>query len=438
MSAQKVDVLIIGAGPAGLAAAYALNESHSVLVVENDLWGGTCPNRGCDPKKMLYSAVETRQTAERLQGSGIADVPSIDWPALMGFKRSYTSKIPSGTHNGLKSSGIATLHGEPHFIDAHTVDVDNERYEAGSIIVATGQTPRTLDIEGAEYLTTSTDFLDLDELPDAITFIGGGYVSFELANIAAVAGSKVTLLNHSDRPLRAFPQDLVESLMDLMAHNGVTIQLNSDIASVSKHSDGSLTVATSTGEYSAGMVVNATGRVPNIAALNLEAAGVTTDSHGIVVDDHLRTTAPSIFAIGDLVSRREPKLTPVAGFEGRYVAGVITDPQAEPISYPSIPTIVFGAEKLAQIGVSVNSARENPDDYVVETLDTTQWYTYNRVQDPKATVLLVREKASKKVVGVAALSSVADEVINQFAEKFNGEKAIYAYPTPASDMSYFA
>lgn len=438
MSAHTVDVLIIGAGPAGLAAAYALNDTRSVLVVENDLWGGTCPNRGCDPKKMLYSAVETRQTAQRLQGSGIADVPHIDWPALMGFKRSYTSKIPTGTHNGLKNAGIATLHGEPHFVDAHTVDVDNERYEADSIILATGQTPRELDIEGSEYLTTSTDFLDLDELPQAITFIGGGYVSFELANIAAVAGSTVTLINHSERPLRAFPKDLVDSLMKLMEHNGVTFHLASDISSVRKQPDGRLTVTASTGEYSADMVVNATGRVPNVAGLNLEAAGVRTDSHGIVVDDHLRTTTPSIFAIGDVVSRREPKLTPVAGFEGRYAASAIADPQTDPIAYPSIPTIVFGAEKLAQVGVSVNTARENPDDYTVETLDTTHWYTYNRVQDPQATVLLVRATSSGQVVGVASLSSVADEVINQFAEKFNGDKAIYTYPTPASDMSYFA
>lgn len=463
---KKFDSIVIGSGPAGLAAAYPLAEQGSVLVVESDLWGGTCPNRGCDPKKMLYAAVEVRQAAKRMQGHGIVGDTRIDWPAAMAFKRSYTSRIPEGTEKGLENSDITTVHGQARFEDARTIRVGEERYQADAFVIATGQRPRQLDIPGAQLLGTSTDFLDFDELPESIVFIGGGYISFELANIAAVAGSTVTLLQHNDRPLQAFPRELVEQLTEIMRGNGVDVRLNVEVrdVSVAGSADASETnagrtvrVHTSEGDFEAGAVINATGRVPNIDGLNLAAAGVKTDEHGVIVDDHLRTSAAHISAIGDVVSRREPKLTPVAGFEGRYVADRIgrdreraktgtsavssasdeSDVSA-PIVYPTIPTIVFGAEKLAQIGVSVNEARRHPDEYTVESLDLTSWYTYNRVQDPQASMLLVKD-SSGEVVGAATLSSVADEVINEFAAKLSGRSGptISAYPTPASDMSYF-
>lgn len=438
---KEFDAIVIGAGPGGLAAAYPLAQSGSVLVVESDLWGGTCPNRGCDPKKMLYSSVETARSVAAMSGHGIKGEVHIDWADAMEFKRSYTSRIPEGTKSGLAHAGITTVHGAAKFVDSTTICISGEHYRAKNIVIATGQVPRPLNIPGADLASTSTDFLDLDSMPRRMVFIGGGYISCELANIAAAAGSKVTLIHHNDSPLRAFPSRLVSQLMEQMRGAGIEILLSTQVTAISQSkSDATLSVATSEGSIETDVVVNATGRQPDIENLNLAAAGVRTDRHGIVVNDFLQTSAEHIFAVGDVVSRSLPKLTPVAGFEGRYVAECITrgsDAASQPIQYPAIPTIVFGTEKLAQIGVSVEQAQREPENYSVEEMDLTQWYTYNRVQDSTATMMVVKTTTGS-VVGAATLSSVADEVINQFADRLNDPTdAIYAYPSPASDMSYF-
>ncbi|MCI1983327.1 MAG: NAD(P)/FAD-dependent oxidoreductase [Bifidobacteriaceae bacterium] len=450
---ENFDTIVIGAGPAGLAAAYPLAAAHKkVLVVESDLWGGTCPNRGCDPKKMLYSAVETKQAVGRMRDHGIDGDVSVDWPDLMAFKRAYTSKVPQGTQQGLENSAIATAHGQARFLDAHTITVSEagegdsaHTYQAETFIIATGERARPLDIPGAELLGTSTDFLDFDELPKRLVFIGGGYISFELANIAAEAGSTVTLIHHNDRPLRAFPETLVNQLMELMTARGIDIRLSTQVSGAARDTNGRVRLDTDNGVIVADAVINATGRIPNVDGLGLEAAGVDTTARGIVVDDRLRTSTATISAIGDVVARVQPKLTPVAGFEGRYVAARILETTSAAIEYPDIPTIVFGTEKLAQIGVTIDEANKSSR-YAVKTFDTTHWYTYNRVQDPQATVMVVEDSTrNNAVVGVAALSSVADEIINQYAEKFaQGETPsdstapIYAYPSPASDLGYFA
>lgn len=428
--------IVIGAGPAGTAVAYPLAAKQRVLVIERDLFGGTCPNRGCDPKKMLYSAIETKLQANHMQGFGLSGEPQINWPDLMAFKRAYTSQIPVGTQRGLTSAGITTIRDAPTFIDAHTLQIAGEKVTTDNIVIATGQTPRALDIPGHQWAKTSTDFLDLDQLPNRITFIGGGYISFELANIAAVAGAKVTLIHHNDRPLKAFPQDLVDALINQMTAIGIDVKLETTPTEI-QQSSGHFTVQTSNDAIESDLVINATGRIPNLADLNLSDIGVLTDEHGIQVSDHLKTTVDNVYAIGDVVSRREPKLTPVAGFEGAYVAQSILGSTTAPIHYPVIPTIVFGTEKLAQVGVSVNTALAQPDAYTVEHLDVTHWYTYNRIKDPTAQALVVKD-AAHNVVGIASLSSVADELINTFVDQLTPTGSpIYAYPTPASDLSYF-
>lgn len=428
--------IIIGAGPAGNALAYPLAKKQRVLVIEQDLFGGTCPNRGCDPKKMLYSAVETKLHASRLQGFGLSGEPQIDWSKLMAFKRAYTSKIPSGTQSGLEGAGIMTIHGTPKLIDSHTVEINGQKMTTENLVLATGQTPSQLSIPGQQLAKTSTDFLNLDTLPERITFIGGGYISFELANIATVAGAKVTLIHHNNRPLKTFPGELVTALIKQMENVGVDFLLDTDPTSI-QQADNHLILETSRGPMETDLIINATGRKPNIDALKLDTIGVTTDAHGIIVNDHLQTAISNIYAIGDVISRKEPKLTPVASFEGAYLAQQLLGEQNAPIQYPVIPTIVFGTEKLAQVGVTVNTALSQPESYTIDHLDVTNWYTYNRIKDPTAQALVVKDHQGK-LVGISSLSSVADELINTFVNLLSPSTTpIYTYPTPASDVNYF-
>lgn len=442
---QQFDTVILGGGPGGLAAAYGLHaKGQNVAVVEKDLWGGTCPNRGCDPKKILMAAVEAQGRSAALQGHGLTGVPRIDWAALMAAKRAYTQGIPSGTQGGLQAAGIANLHGTASFNADGTLQVGDQQLNATNVIVATGQAPRLPQIAGQEWLRTSNDFLDLDTLPNDVTLMGAGYVGVELAAIANAAGSRVHLVHHSDRPLRAFDGDLVTDLLALLTQDGIDVRLGTDIVQVAPAGD-QYRVTTRDGDsWITGMVFATAGRVPVVADLHLDRVHVATTAHGITVNDHLQTTNPHVFAVGDVVDRPQPKLTPVAGFEGQYLTTALTTPDAPAISYPVIPSVVYGKTQLAQLGVTPAQAADQPDEYRVSDLDLTHWYSYQRVQDPHARIKVVLEKGSGRIVGAAVLSMEAEQVINyldfviqQHLDAVAINQTIMAYPTLASDLTYF-
>ncbi|MFD1430049.1 dihydrolipoyl dehydrogenase family protein [Lacticaseibacillus mingshuiensis] len=437
---KQYDVIVIGAGPGGLAAAYQLADSKKVLVVERDLWGGTCPNVGCDPKKMLYSAVQAKDQAGRMTRAGLEGIPDINWPNLMAFKRGYTDTVPSGTLAGLKNAGIDTVHGAARFLDPRTVAVAGETYRATNFVIATGQAPALPKIPGASLLKTSSDFLNLDQLPMTLAFIGAGYVALELANIAAAAGATVHLINHSARALRSFPEDAVAQLLAAMKdrriifHDNVALTgvISSPRGVILQAADFSLEVQTA---------FSAVGRVPAVT-LGLGDAGVQVGARGIQVDDHLRTTNPHIFALGDVIAKTQPKLTPVASFEGRYVGATILADRG-PIDYPAQPVVVYGTTELAQVGISLADAEAAPDRYTINTQDVSRWYTYNRLKDDSATVTVITDKASGEIAGAIVVSTIAEELINYLTLLMDthvpgkvAAKLIYAYPTPASDLQY--
>lgn len=438
--AYDYDTIVIGGGPGGLAAAYGLAAKQKVLVIESDLWGGTCPNYGCDPKKMLYRGVEVKNATLRMNGFGISGTARIDWPSLMAFKRSYTTGIPAGTLTGLTRTGIKTLYGRAQLLGQHMVKVGSQNVTGEHIVIATGHTPRFPDIPGANLLKTSRDFLDVDELPTSIAFIGAGYVSVELANIAAAAGADVHIIGHSDRLLRAFPKVATEALKQLLLKTGIHFHPNVELTKISPlgtmthlHADGF--------DLNVDMAVTAMGRIANVADLGLANAGIKSDLRGIPVDDHLRTAFANIYAIGDVNLKPQPKLTPVAGFEGRYVAQQILGSQ-EPIHYPAIPTIVFGPTELAKVGVALEDALAAPEQYQVTHNETTHWYTYNRIQDPDAQVWTIVDKSTGKLAGAVVLASLAEDLINTFAAAIDAGQEpsdlnrIYAYPSAQSDLQY--
>ncbi|MEG0757218.1 MAG: NAD(P)/FAD-dependent oxidoreductase, partial [Raoultibacter sp.] len=281
---ERFDAIVIGSGVGGGATAYALNSGgKKVALVENDLRGGTCPNRGCDPKKVLIASVEALDAVSHLNGLGVETHSSVNWPELMAFKRTFTDPFPQSFEQRAQESGITVIKGTARFKDARCIEVNGHLYEADVFVVATGQHPRILDIDGKEHLKTSNDFLDLNEMPSSITFIGAGYIAFELAAIAHAAGSNVTIVHHNDRPLKGFDESFVQDLVAEYTRKGIRFVFGEDIKSISKTDEGYLIKGTSYTSKTA-YVVCATGRTPSIADLNLEAAGVSFSPRGIEVD----------------------------------------------------------------------------------------------------------------------------------------------------------
>ncbi len=439
---KHYDVIILGAGPAGTAAAYGLSAQKSVLVVENDLFGGTCPNRGCDPKKMLYSAVETRQRVSRMQNSGLTNLPAINWPALMAFKRAYTSTIPDGTRQGLTGAGIETFHGQATFLDDHHLSLDGQTVMGDTFILATGRRPRTLTIPGHQLLKTSTDFLDLDSLPNHITFVGAGLVTMELANIANEAGATVDIIHHNNRPLKEFPSAFVDELVAQMTTRGIHFYFDTSVTGV-KRAGSTLTLSTNNQDFNTDLAIAGVGRIANAENLMLEKCGVSASEHGVQVDEFLRTNVPHIYAIGDVAEKSEPNLTPVASFEGRYVANLLTGQTDQAINYPAIPRILFGTTEIGEVGVSVQTAQQAPERYQITSFDLTHWYTYNRIRDQAAKAYVIRDRDHHQVVGFSILSSISEQLLNAFTVILNRQvtndeiqRTIFAYPSQASDLQY--
>jgi glutathione reductase (NADPH) len=304
-----------------------------------------------------------------------------------------------------------------------------------------------LKIAGTEYLTDSERFLELDQLPPRIVFIGGGYIAFEFAHLALRAGAQVTIVHRGARPLPLFDPDLVAQLVKQTRELGADIQLGSEAIGIEKH-DSVLTVRASTsGEQrtlEADLVVHAAGRVPEIDNLNLEAAGVEWNKRGIKVNGFLQSVSnPAVYAAGDAVASGGPPLTPVAAYDGMMVAANLLKGNHQEPNYLGIPTVVFTIPSLASVGLSESKAREHGLKFHVKHEMTSGWYQSRRVAEAYSGYKILVEEESDQILGAHLLGSGAEEVINLFAVAIrSGMRAsdlkhmLFAYPTHGSDVPY--
>jgi glutathione reductase (NADPH) len=219
-----------------------------------------------------------------MKGKGIrAAKLQIDWPELMRFKRSFTEPVPKRREDEFAKADIAAFHGRARFTGPTTVRVGEETLVGRYVVIATGQAPADLEISGAEHLTTSDQFLELDEFPRRILFIGGGYIAFEFAHVAALAGSQITVLHRGLRPLALFDPDLVDQVVERTRELGIDVHLGTEAIGIEK-SSAQLTVravaAGKTDMFQTDMVVHAAGRVPEIKDLDLDAAGIEWEKRG--------------------------------------------------------------------------------------------------------------------------------------------------------------
>lgn len=445
---RKFDLIAIGTGSAASAATSRCREAGwEVAIVDSRPFGGTCALRGCDPKKVLVGAAEVTDWARRMQGKGIdAGQLKIDWPELMHFKRTFTDPVPSKREAGLAKAGISAFHGRAHFTGPSTLQLGEDTLEGRFVLIASGQKPADLKIPGTEYLTDSKQFLELEQLPQRIVFIGGGYIAFEFAHIALRAGAQVTIMHRGAQPLPLFDPGLVDQLVKHTRELGADIQLDTEAIGLEKHDDG-LTVRTSTAEHrtiDADLVVHAAGRVPEIDDLNLEAAGVEWDKHGIKVNQFLQSVSnPVVYAAGDAAATEGARLTPVAAYDGMMAAANLLKGNHLKPDYLGVPTVVFTIPSLASVGLSESKAREQGLRFHVKHETTSSWYQSRRVAEAYSGYRVLVEVESDKILGAHLFGSGAEEVINLFAVAVrSGMRAsdlkhmLFAYPTHGSDVPY--
>ncbi|MBD8869319.1 dihydrolipoyl dehydrogenase family protein [Nocardioides donggukensis] len=444
---QRYDLMVVGAGMAGVAAANkCAAQGWRVAIVDSLPYGGTCALRGCDPKKILRRAAEVIDGARLMRGRGIDEAGlSINWADLMKHKHGFTDPVPTTMEDGLTGNGVDTLHGRARFTGTHRMEIDGVPVDADRFLIATGARPRLLDFDGHEHLVDSTDFLDLEALPPRILFVGGGFISFEFAHLAARAGSSVVIVDRGERPLKSFDPDLVELLVDRGDEVGVDLRRSTTIAGVERTDRGHRVTLERSGvreTIETDLVVHGAGRVPDLSDLGLDHAEVEWGDRGVRVSDHLRsTTNPAVWAAGDSADTAGMPLTPVAVSEAKVAASNMLKGTSAAPDYSGIPTAVFTIPELVRVGMLEQEARDRGIDLGVRYSDTSGWYSQYRIGETTAAAKILVDRSNDRVVGAHLLGPEYAELVNTFGLAIKLglttrqlRSATAAYPTVGSDL----
>jgi len=438
------DLLVIGAGSGGVRASrMAAAKGVRVAVVENRYLGGTCVNVGCVPKKLFVYASEYAEKFEEARGFGVqGQLQGFDWSTLRDNKSTEISRLNGIYNNLLENSGVTILHGSASFKDAHTVLVDGREYRAERILIATGGWPFKPDVPGAEHAITSNEAFFLEQFPQRVIVVGGGYIAVEFAGIFNGLGAETTLMYRGEQILRGFDEGIRQFAAQQIAAKGVNILTDSDIKRIEKQPDGSLIATLKSGDtLAADAIMYATGRRPMTDGLKLEAAGVKTRENGTVIaDDFFQTSTPSVYALGDVIGT--PALTPVALAQAMKLVAQLYSDDRSSMDYDNIPTAVFCQPNIATVGLTEEQALERyPDDITVfESSFKPMKHTLSGL--PERTLMkLIVQTSSDVVVGAHMVGPDAGEIIQGLAVaiKAGATKAVFdstigIHPTAAEEF----
>ena len=441
------DLLVIGGGSGGIAVANrAASHGARVAVIEKDRLGGTCVNRGCVPKKVMWSAGQIAEMTHLAQDYGFAlQRNGFDWSNLVQARETYIQRLNQAYANRFNTNHVQTIHGEASFIDTHTVKVLDKTYSAAHILIAVGGYPSWPDIPGAQYGIDSDGFFQLTQQPKRVAVVGSGYIAVEIAGVLNALGSDVCLLLRKDRILRHFDSEVAEHLMQLMRQQGVEILTYHELNEVQKTAEG-LTLLSQENQalHSVDCVIWAIGRTPSTAPLNLSATGVKTDEQGyIAVNAKHVTNVPHIYAIGDVIGKVE--LTPVAIAAGRRLASRLFAGIDNDLDYHNIPTVVFSHPPLATIGLSESEAIEQYGKDRVKTYCSAfnpMYYALSSDSAKLKTLMkLVVVGSEERIIGCHMVGMAVDEILQGFAVamkmgacKSDFDNTVAIHPTSAEEL----
>jgi glutathione reductase (NADPH) len=444
---EHFDLISIGGGSSGLAVARrAAHYGARCAVVEADRLGGTCVNRGCVPKKVMWYAADIAQALMDAPDYGFAvdaTAPGFDWAGIKTARDRYLQRLNGIYHSNLENAGIELLRGYGRLQDRQTLTVDGQVYSADHIVLATGGRPSVPEIPGAELGITSDGFFELVEQPRRVVIVGAGYIGVELAGLLNALGSEVTLVLRREHLLGNFDAMLRETLMEAMQDDGVNILACAHIERVERDPDGRIALLTHDGRRvdCVDALIWAIGRDNRIDDLGLDRVGVRVDDGNVVVDDWQNTSVDGIYALGDITG--QAALTPVAIAAGRKLAdrlfGGATDSR---VDYSQIPTVIFSHPPIGTVGLSEDDARESYGDdvCVYQTRFTPMYHALTKRRIPSA-MKLVTVGPRERIIGCHIIGRGADEMLQGFAvamkmgaTKADFEATLAIHPTSAEEL----
>lgn len=448
MSAEKFDVVILGGGNAGIGVTGPVRRAGmSVAMIEPRDLGGTCPNRGCTPKKILVAAGHALHEIERASVHHIAvGKPKLDWAALIDREKYLIKDIPANLARAMAKRQVEVIAGQAAFAGPNTVRVGDRTLEGKHVVIATGSKPRPLPIPGAGHMITSDEMLSDRKLPSSVVFIGGGVISLEFGHVYARAGTEVTILEALPQLLPAMDADAVAQLQRENERIGIRVSTNVSVSRIEPSDRGFRVVFVHDGReqaLEAERVVNGAGRVANVDELNLEAGQVAHANGRVAVDAHLRSTSnPSVHVCGDAVPI-SPQLSPIATYEGDIVGRNIAEGPKYSPDYRSMASSVYTVPALAAVGLTENAAQQQGLAVDVHVNDMLDWFSARTYAETVAWSKVIVEKTTDRVVGAHFVGHAGQELVNIFALAMRFgitatqiRESVYAYPTFASDIKH--
>ena len=436
------DLFVIGGGSGGVRAARMMATSGSrVAIAEDTHWGGTCVNVGCVPKKLLVYASHYSHDFEDANAYGWdVETKGFDWKRLIANKDREIERLNGIYITLLENAGADLLNGRATITAPNTVDVDGASYTAERILIAAGGEPFIPDVEGREHAIDSNAAFYLDELPETICIVGGGYIACEFACIFNGMGSEINLIYRGDEILRGFENDLRKLVREEMAKQGINILVQEDVASISDEGNRKVVRLTSGVEIASDQVFYATGRVPRTKDLWSPSLDIATNARGeIEVDKNFQSSVSGIYALGDVVGRMA--LTPVATAEAMALLRHFETGADVDLDYANIPSAVFTSPNLATVGMTETEAKDKGLQYQVYETNFRHLKHTLTGRDERVYMKLIVDQSNDRVIGAHMMGPEAGEIIQSVAVaiKAGATKSVFdqtigIHPTMAEEL----
>lgn len=442
MSAESFDLFVIGAGSGGVRAArMAAQRGARVAVADPAPLGGTCVNLGCIPKKLYSFAAHYADAFEESHGYGwTMTQPSFDWATLKANRAREILRLNGIYAQLLEGSGVTLLPSRAVLRGPNEVEVDGRIHRAKHLLVATGGRPVVPVLPGHELAVTSNEMFDLPEFPRRLVVIGGGYIASEFASIFAGLGSQVTQVYRGEQILRGFDDDIRHFVAAEMRKKGIVLHTQAQVTQIERAA-GALQATLANGTVlNADTILYATGRRPNTEGLGLAALDVRlTPGGAVVVDEHYRSSLPTIHALGDVIDRVQ--LTPVALAEAMALVDRLFGEGRRRVDYELIPTAVFTDPNIGTVGLTEAAARERFGDVRVFRSEFKALKHTLSGSSERTLMKLVVDGASDRVVGLHMVGADAGEIVQGFgvalkvgATKAQFDATIGIHPTAAEEF----
>lgn len=421
----RLHLVIVGGGSAAFAAATKAVElgAERVTIVNDGLpIGGTCVNVGCVPSKTLIRAAGALHRAQQTPFDGIAVSGRVtDFKAVMQQKRDLVEQLRQAKYLDVVGDleQVRIVKGRARFVDTRTVDVNGERMTGDRVLIATGTTPFIPPIPGlaeSGCLTNDTLF-ELESLPESLIVLGGRYIALECAQMMARFGTKVTVLQRSDRILPTETPDLTDALTGYLRQEGINIVTNV-VAKRVRRDNGKVVVEAEVDgqprQFAALHLLTATGRTPNTKNIGLEDIGVNADARGFIqVDATGQTSVPGIYAAGDVIG--EPEFVYTAAYEGALAAENAVTGAGRERDYTALPWVIFTDPQVAGVGLDEVQAAEQGLDAEATTLPLSHVPRSLAARDTRGFIKLIRDRATDRLLGARILAPEGSELLMEIA-----------------------